>query len=320
MSGTPSSRGELAATAGLLLTAFCWGSMVPLTSVLLAHLPPFLIAAARYTLGVPVLALLIALIEEGPILPRGLPWLRILKLGGFGIAAFATCYTFGIWYSGPVTAAAILATGPVVAVLMDRAMGGRRIAGRTGIAVAVAVVGGLIAAFGRPHAGSAHHGGEILIVVALVCWTWYSVQAQAWLGHLGIGSLRLTMVTTGAASLSLWLIYGVTALAGIQPLPAAAPTADDLAILGWLVVGPTAVAICTWNLGISRLGVTVATLFLNLSPIFAVLIGLPFGADPTAAELAGGGLAIAAVVWLQLGQLGRRAKAARPMDAPQQTG
>jgi drug/metabolite transporter (DMT)-like permease len=98
------------------------------------------------------------------------------------------------------------------------------------------------------------------------------------------------------------------------------PAAGDLAIFAWLVVGPTAVAICTWNLGIGRLGVTVATLFLNLSPIFAVLIGLPFGASPTAAELAGGGLAIAAVVWLQLGQLARRTRVARPMDAPQQTG
>jgi drug/metabolite transporter (DMT)-like permease len=320
MSAAASSRGELAASAGLLLTAFCWGSMVPLTAVLLAHLPPFLIAAGRYSLGVPVLALLIALIEEGPILPRGLPWLRILKLGGLGIAAFATCYTFGIWYSGPVTAAAILATGPVIAVLMERAMGGRRIAGRTAVAVAIAVVGGLIAAFGRPHAGGGRHGGELLLVVGLVCWTWYSMQAQAWLGHLGIGSLRLTMVTTCAAGLSLWLVYGVCALAGIQPLPTTLPAAGDLAIFAWLAVGPTAVAICTWNLGTGRLGVTVATLFLNLSPIFAVLIGLPFGASPTAAELAGGGLAIAAVVWLQLGQLARRTRAARPMDAPQQTG
>src|ERR1700674_1872717 len=115
MSAPAPGRGELAATAGVLLTALGWGSMVPLTSLLLASLPPFLIAATRYTAAVPVLAILIAIIEKGAILPPGLPWRRILMLGGLGIAGFATCYTFGIWYSGPITAAAILAAGPVVA-------------------------------------------------------------------------------------------------------------------------------------------------------------------------------------------------------------
>ena len=313
-------RGEIAAASGLLFTAFCWGSMVPLTSVLLAHLPPFLIAATRYSLGVPVLALLIAIVEDGPILPAGLPWGRILMLGGFGIAAFAACYTFGIWYSGPIEAAAIFATAPVVAALMDRLIGGRRLPGRTVIAVIVAVAGGLIAALGPSQAHAASHGGEILILLCMICWTWYSMQTQSWLAPLGIGPLRLTMVTTGAAGLALWAIYGLTALAGLQPLPAAWPSGRDLAILGYLVVGPTAVAIFTWNLGTGRLGVTVATLFLNLSPVFSVLIGLAFGAELTLSELIGGLLAIGAVLWLQIGQLrGRSRAAAASVDAAGQS-
>ena len=40
-------RGELVASAGLLFTAMAWGTMVPLTSVLLEDLPPFVIAASR---------------------------------------------------------------------------------------------------------------------------------------------------------------------------------------------------------------------------------------------------------------------------------
>ena len=240
-------RGELVASAGLLFTAMAWGTMVPLTSVLLEDLPPFVIAASRYTLALAVLAC-IAARERSPILPMGLPWGRILLLGGGGIGSFATCYTFGIGYSGPIAAAAILATQPVIAVLMDWLVTRRRIGGRLAIAVALAVSGGLLVAFGGSDSqAAAAHGGEVLLVIALFCWTWYSKKAQAWQAPLGIGQLRITLVSSGAAALALWLIYAVTAALGVQPLPAAFPGAGHLVMLLWLAVGPTAIAIFTWN-------------------------------------------------------------------------
>jgi hypothetical protein len=179
-------RGELAASAGLLFTAVAWGTMVPLTSVLLEDLPPFAIAASRYTLALAVLACIIAARERTPILPLGLPWGRILLLGGGGIGCFATCYTFGIAYSGPIAAAAILATQPVIAVLMDWLVTRRRIGGRLAIAVALAVSGGLLVAFGGSDGrASAAHGGEVLLVFALFCWTWYSMKGAGLAGAAG---------------------------------------------------------------------------------------------------------------------------------------
>ncbi len=300
-------RGELVASAGLLFTAVAWGTMVPLTSVLLEDLPPFVIAASRYTLALAVLACIIAARERAPILPLGLPWGRILLLGGGGIGCFATCYTFGIGYSGPIAAAAILATQPVVAVLMDWLVTRQRIGGRLAIAVALAVSGGLLVAFGGSDSqAAAAHGGEALLVVALFCWTWYSMKAQAWLAPLGIGQLRITLVSSGAAALALWLIYAVTAALGVQPLPTAFPGASHLAMLLWLAVGPTAIAIFTWNYGTGRLGITAASLFLNLSPVFAALLGMVLGAKPTWAELVGGAIALAGVIFLQLGAMPRR--------------
>ncbi len=307
-------RGELLATGGVLLTAAGWGSMVPLTSVLLASLPPFIIAATRYTLAVPVLALLIAVIERGPVLPLYLPWRRVLALGTFGIGGFATCYTFGIRYSGPIAAAAILATGPVVAALMDWAIGGRRVSRRAGLAIALTVAGGLLVAVARPERSASAHGGEALLVLGLVCWTWYSMKAQAWLAPLGIGQLRLTMVTSAAAGFSLWIVFAVTTLLGLQDPPAAWPSLEALLILGYLCAGPTAICIALWNLGTAHLGVTIAMVILNLSPVFAVLLSLALGIEPTALELIGGTLTLLGVAWLQFGG-GRRVPASPSVDA-----
>ena len=295
-------RGKLAASAGLLFTAIAWGTMVPLTAVLLQDLPPFVIAASRYSMAALVLAGIVAARERTPVLPLGLPWGHILLLGGAGIGCFATGYTFGIGYSGPIAAAAILATQPVVAALMEWFATRRPIGGRMLIAVALAVFGGLLVAFGGRDAGaSTAHGGEVLLVIALVCWTWYSMKAQAWLAPLGIGQLRITLLTSGAAGLLLWLVYAVTAAFGLQPLPARFPGASHLGMLLWLAVGPTAIAIFTWNYGTGRLGITAASLFLNLSPVFAALLGMALGAEPSWAELVGGGIAIAGVLFLQLG-------------------
>jgi drug/metabolite transporter (DMT)-like permease len=296
-----SRRAELTATAGVLLTAAGWGSMVPLTAVLLASLPPFVIAATRYTLAVPVLAVVIAIVERGAILPVSLPWRRILALGSFGIGGFATCYTFGIRYSGPIAAAAILATAPVVAALMDWLLGGRRVGLRAMLAILLTVAGGLLVAIARPEHSASAHGGEALLVLGLVCWTWYSMKAQTWLAPLGIGQLRLTMVTSGAAGLTLWIVFALTTAFGLQAPPAGWPGLNATLILGYLCVVPTALCIALWNYGTARLGVTIAMVILNLSPVFAVLLAMALGIKPTALELIGGVITLLGVAWLQFG-------------------
>ncbi len=302
----------------VLLTAAGWGSQVPLTTVLLANLPPFLLAAIRYSMAAPVLAVLIALLERGSVLPINLPWRRILMLGGFGVAGFGTCYTFGIAYSGPITAAAILATAPVVAAVMDWVILGQRLSRRSIMPIVLTVAGGLLVAFGQTYSGHEGYGGIGLLVLGCACWTWYSMKAQAWLAPLGIGQLRLTMVTSAAAGLCLWLVFAVTTAIGLQPPPVAWPAVSDLAILGYLIVVPTAICIALWNLGAARLGVTIATIVLNLSPVFAVLLSIAIGIEPTPLQLIGGVVTLLGVIWLQFG--GRSAPASPSVDAAHDLG
>jgi drug/metabolite transporter (DMT)-like permease len=175
------------------------------------------------------------------------------------------------------------------------------------------VAGGLLVAFGQAEAGNSAHGGEALLVLALVCWTWYSLKAQAWLAPLGIGQLRLTMVTSAAAGFWLWGLFGVTTALGLQPPPLAWPSPSDLAILCYLIVVPTAICIALWNLGAARLGVTIAMAILNLSPVFAVLLSIAIGIQPTRLQLAGGALTLMGVAWLQFG--GKRTRPSPLVDA-----
>ena len=167
--------------------------------------------------------------------------------------------------------------------------------------IVLTVAGGLLVAFGQTDSGNEGYGGIGLLVLGLVCWTWYSMKAQAWLAPLGIGQLRLTLVTSAAAGLCLWIVFALTTAIGIQPPPLAWPGLGDLAILAYLIVVPTAICIALWNLGAARLGVTIATIILNLSPVFAVLLSVAIGIEPTPLQLIGGVVTLLGVAWLQFG-------------------
>jgi drug/metabolite transporter (DMT)-like permease len=123
----------------------------------------------------------------------------------------------------------------------------------------------------------------------------------------------LTMVTSATAGLSLWVVYAATATLGLQVWPAGWPSSGSVVILAYLSLGPTAICIALWNFGTARLGVTVAMVILNLSPVFAVLLGMALGAKPTALQLAGGAVTLAGVLWLQFG--GRRRTNRASVDA-----
>ena len=91
-------------------------------------------------------------------------------------------------------------------------------------------------------------------------------------------------------------------------------TSRGLRRLSWVTVG----AVFLWNFGVSRLGVVVASLFLNLVPVSAVLIAAAMGTAPTLTQLVGGLLVLAGVLQAQLRRLrlarraGRAATALRP--------
>lgn len=300
--------GKLAgAFLGLLFTAAVWGSAVPFTAVLLRYFDPLVVAALRAMLSVPALALVVAWREPGPLLAISMGWRRFLLLGLF-MAAFNAFYTFGILFSNPVTAAAIMVTMPLVGGLTAKVMTGAPLEKGFGLALALSLAGGALLVHGQPNFdvnSLGLRGGELLMLGAMVAWNVYSIKAQAWLG--GASQTRLTLLTSTAASL--WLAAGCVVLAvlGLGRLPVEWPGLGPAMMLLYLGLFSAAVGNFLWNYGVSIIGVPVATLYINLTPAFAVLIGTAFGIFPTVEQLLGGLVVLAGIVSLQWRKLRRPA-------------
>jgi len=285
----------------MLAVAALWGSLPPLTGLLLREMDPFLLSACRYSLAVPFIALL-ARIADGRW-PRfsGLPVKSLAALGLCGMAAFSTFYTLSIDWTDPVTGSALSAASPVITAFLVWGLNGTRIDGRTWVGIGFAVVGGLVVALARPGLGGGApkpQGGEVLMLAAIAAWSWYSMRLGPWLGTR-YSVLAATTLTALTASLCLWLIYGVMWAAGLARAPVL-PSTPALLQLLYTSALPTALAISLWNFSVGRLGVTVATLLANLTPVFAVVIAAYTGHPATPGQLAGGLIVVAGVLWLQL--------------------
>ncbi len=313
----PARPSRLKAAVALLVTTLCWGSTVPFTADLLNDFDPLLLAPARYGMAVPILLLASLLVDGRTPWPRYLPIGKALMLGG-SVAIFVTLVSFGVYYSDPITAIAIFALAPVIALAMSWLADRQRISGAHLLAVALAVTGGVIAAIFKP--GSVQslgfRGGEFLLILGMICWIWYSMKAQLWLTPIGFTQVRLTFVSSTVAFGWLVIFYGVGVSAGLAAPPPASPSLLSVTELFWMALGPTAIGVALWNYGTAMLGVAVSMLYVNLSPIVSVVISMVlFGADTTPMQIFGGALVLAGVVWIQLHNLRGGVRTQRQADA-----
>jgi len=147
-------------------------------------------------------------------------------------------------------------------------------------------------------------------VAATGCWAWYSLAAQRWMR--GMSQLRITGLTVPAAGLWVFAAYLVLMGAGYVRTPPPVPGAREIGLAAWSALGGASIAVFLWNYGVRHIGIQVAAMFINLTPIVGVLVAIWFGTTPRIEQLLGGALIVGAVVWVQT----RRKVAVAIMDEP----
>lgn len=300
---SPSAGALKRASLVLLLAALIWGSMIPVLAVLAEHYDKWLLSWMRYLLGLPVLwlAVLLGRPASGPLRP-----LRAGRLLGLGAAmtAFSVLYTFGVAHAHPATSAIVLMCGPIWATLLARLMLGAAMPPGFALTLALVVGGGVVVVLGTPGkiaGGFALEGGEPLLVIAQLCWSWYSIRAQQWLSDRG--QIALSALTSSVASVLLGLVCGVAWAAGGIDWPTQPPTLVEAGMMAWIGVLGVAVAVLLWNTGVSLVGVPVASLFANSAPVFSIGLAALMGREPGGLQLVGGAIVMGGIAQHQIRQL-----------------
>ena len=286
---TPKRR-DLSADLGLLLLAVIWGVNFSVLKVVLRDLEPLALNALRFPLASLALWTLVRRLP-GPSKPQPADVGRIVVLGVMGNIAYQLCFIFGLDWTFAGNASLLLATTPVWTVILSSAVGHER----PGLWVLAGVLGTFLGMFlviaGRGDAlefGSVSLRGDLLVVVAAILWSIYTVGSRRPVGHYG--ALRMTA----------WTLWVGTPFLVVLGTPSLLRTDFSAVSLGaWLGVAYSGlmaigIAYLLWYRGVRRLGNSRTAVYSNLVPVAALITAwIWLGEVPTPPQIAGAAVILA---------------------------
>lgn len=300
MTAIPQTRTPLIANVICMLSMFVWAAGLPAAEILIGKVPPLPLTAARMAMAAAVL-LPLWLALEGAAPLRTAHWGKGIIIGGLTIGLGAFLLVIGQSMTGPVTVAIISASMPLIGITIEVILDGRKITPALIVGLILALIGGVMAL--GSGAASVNLGlGALFCFASVLSFTIGSrltVTRFPDLSPLG----RTTITLSGAA-----ILTTVAALvhAGLGA------TGPDWSLIGWHEVGALAVfsigglaiSQVLWIMSVGQLGIGLASLHINATPFYVMLILFGLGAafswpQALAAAVVGLGVLIAQGVFSQ---------------------
>ena len=284
---------------GMLLMAAIWGVNFSVLKVVLGDLDPLALNALRFPLASVALWTLVRRLP-GSSGPKPAEVGRILVLGAIGNIAYQLCFIYGLDWTLAGNASLLLATTPIWTVILSSAVGQER-AGTWMFAGIIGSFGGMFLVIaGRGEAldfGSDSVRGDLLMVMAAILWSIYTVGSRKLVGHYG--ALRMTAWTLWAGTPAL-VLMGVPSL--IRTDFGAVSIGAWLGVLysGLMAIG---VAYLLWYRGVQRLGNSRTAVYSNLVPVAALMTAwIWLGEVPSGTQVAGAAVILAGLSLARLAQ------------------
>lgn len=269
-------REVLVTEALLLIMVVVWGVNFAVLKYGTTQFAPLAYNGIRMTVG--ALALLAVTFWSREPHPIRADIRRLMMLGVLGHGMYQLFFILGLSRARAGTASLVVASSPAIIAIVGRLLGVERISRRAvmGIACSITGIAFVILGSAATHSEDASVVGDLLILISVVCWSFYTHLMTPMLSR--VSGLQITT----------WTVVGGT----IPMLMFAMP---DIVHVQWSQVGPLAwgavfysglaamgVANLFWFRGVRVIGPTRTAMFSNLQPIVAVLVSWPLlGEIPT---------------------------------------
>ncbi len=273
-----------------------WAAGFPVAQILLETWDSLVLTVTRFILAALFLTP-IWLLMDGPKAVLNARWGRGTLVGGFGFGAGAYLFLLGQSISDPVTVVIVASAMPVFAAILEVLLDGRRLRLTFVLGICLAVVGGIVAAGVDVTEGSGGLGAA-LAGIATLFFAWGSRAAVRDFSELTtLGQTAITLAgggifLGGTLLIGMWL--GL-AEAYVPPLDA-----EQIMYLFIFVFGAMVVSLLLWIKGVSRLGVAVASIHVNTTPFYVMLIVVALGGTWNWSQVAGALLVGAGVLVAQM--------------------
>jgi len=274
----------------LVATATFWGANFNVGKLAIGVMTPMSVIAWRFIIA-GLLMVVILFSKEPPTwrMIRQNFWIYIL-LGIIGIFGMNGLLFVGLNHTSAVNASLIMATNPIVTVILSAIFLRDRIRVRQGIGMLVSLIGVIFVLTGGSfHKFGAISGGDMLVLGGNVCWALYGVLGRRYVKNsTPLVTSTITMVIGALCLLPFASTHHVISSGG-------SVSKAWLAIVFMAVCG-SVLSYLWWNRGIAQIGANRTSVFFNLVPVSTMIIASFSGELIAAAQLVGTGLVIIGVV------------------------
>ncbi len=263
-----SSRGLIVANLICLASMVIWAAGLPAAALILPHMPPLALTAARASLAALVLVPIWWAVE-GTAALRAANWLRGAWVGFVTLGLASVFVIIALGLTDTVTVAIVTAAMPVAGIALESVADRRPLTRAAVVGLVLSLVGGLVALSGG--VGALDLGfGALAALASVLCYTWGSretVRAFPMLTPLG----RSAITVGGAAVVMLLAALADGLIRGLWPDWSAIGLKEfgGLAIFG---IGSMAVSQLLWIISVGRIGIGAASLHMNAVPFYVMLI------------------------------------------------
>ncbi|MTI57150.1 DMT family transporter [Geosporobacter ferrireducens] len=278
----------------LAFVTLMWGLNYVIVKVSLKEIGPLLFNTLRFAIGSAVCWIILLTKErEIKISKKQLIYLVFTGIIAHGINQIS--FIYGVAKTTAGATSIILASTPVCVVLLARLLKLEKVTMKTYIGIIISFMGVTLVVMGsgNPFAGGIEAAkGNILIVVATVFWSIYTIMIRMY-----FKDLSTIKVTTYSLSFTTIFFLILSAKQVLQSEWASFSTAawGGVFFSGVFVLG---ISYILWNTGVHRVGPTRTAIYANLPPFISVLFGwLILGETISPMQIVGGFIIMMGLVY-----------------------
>lgn len=266
------SRNRLSAIIGLMLATLCWGGNSVAARLSVGEIYPFSLSFWRWTLVFLILVPFTGrqvLAEKQTIFQH---WKPLILLAITSIASFNSLLYLAAQSTEAINIALIQISLPFVCIVLSVPLL-KVFPGKYQIAGLLVAFPGLLTIFSHGNLSSLaalNFGrGDLIMMMAVVCWGLYTVLLRRFAVPLGGYVLFTVCVGTGIVFILPFYLWELAQVGGFKL------SAPNLLLLGYVALFASIVAYLSWNFGVAQLGANQASMFNFLVPVFSALIAIP---------------------------------------------
>ena len=283
----------------ILLNATCllWAGNILFGRLLREFIGPMFIVAVRSLVGALVFGLIIWFFGRRDVLRRVSNWPVIVLMGLCGVIFFQVLFYYGLRYTTMLNASIINSFIPIATALLAMLFFGSSLQRHQWLAALVTIIGiGWIMSAGDINTllQLRFNLGDCLILGSVFSWALYGVLGKRMMGEGDLSAMEFTALGMFVAAIPILPM----AFWEARVIP---PEINQFVIFAliFICIGPTILCMFWWNRGVQLIGPAHAAIYMNLIPVYVVILSYFFVGEAFGwHHLGGGTLVVGASLYL----------------------